>query len=155
MAFITKNFGHEFLVQARLEQLTYVQVLELQDKPTPASPRERSVLNLLTHMPQVHPLRTTTACFDLTQSHDHVTIKTDGTTPTFAKNTVVWSVRDGRALTLREMARLLGHDLVGMQGFPESATQFRAMLGNSMHRANTGTILAGAMSAVFSKLCQL
>ena len=86
--------------------------------------------------------------FDLNQSVDRRTIKSDGTVPNMTRGAVMWSMRACRELTVSEMAKLLGQDLrkADLQFTTES--QMRLMLGMGMHVATAGFALAGLLAAV-------
>ena len=92
--------------------LTYIQALELMDqKSVPTSVRERNLLNVFARLPVAQPLRSTVMIMDISQAVDRCKPKTDGSVPTMATNAKMWSFRAGRALTVSEMVKLMGHDL--------------------------------------------
>ena len=53
---ITEKFGDDFLKEPNDQKLTYIQCLELEGIPGPASQRERNLLNLLTSLPDASPI---------------------------------------------------------------------------------------------------
>ena len=59
-------------------------------------------------------------------------------------------MRTGRALTVSEMAKLMGHDFNGADLRGTTETQMRHMLGMSMHVATAGFALTGLLAAVGS-----
>ena len=128
--------------------VTYIQALELADKRVPHSARERNLLNIFARLPAAHPLRDTRMIFDLTQAVDRCRAKFDGTVPTMATNAVMWSMRACRALTVSEMAKLMGQDLCKADLRFTTENQMRQMLGMSMHVATAGFALAGLLAAV-------
>ena len=133
--------------------LTYIQALELIDKKNvPTSVRERNLLNVFARLPVAQPLRSTVTIMDISQAIDRCKPKTDGSVPTMATNAKMFSIRAGRALSVVEMAKLMGHDLadttVNLRGTSEN--QMRHMLGMSMHVTTAGYALTGLLGAIGS-----
>ena len=128
--------------------VTYIQALELADIRVPHSARARNMLNITARLPWAQPLRETLMIFDLNQSVDRRTVKSDGTVPNMTRNAVMWSMRACRELTVSEMAKLLGQDLRKADLRFTTENQMRQMLGMSMHVATAGFALAGLLAAV-------
>ena len=126
---------------------TYVQMLELMNLSVPTSARERNMLNIIARLPAAQPLRTTRLIFDLSQAIDRCRPRSDGVVPTMATNSRMWCMRAGRALTVSEMAKLMGENLDDVDLRVTSEPQMRHMLGMSMHVATAGFALAGLMAA--------
>ena len=135
--------------------LTYIQALELQsmeciDQNVPQSARERNLLNVFARLPVAQPLRSTVMIMGISQAIDRCKPKTDGTVRTMATNAKMWSMRAGRALTVSEMAKLMGHDFNGADLRGTTENQMRHMLGMSMHVATAGFALTGLLAAIGS-----
>ena len=132
--------------------LTYMQALELIDpqKNVPTSVRERNLLNVFARLPAVQPLRSTVMIMDISQAIDRCKPKADGSVPTMATNAKMWSIRAGKALDCIEMAKLMGHDLDGVDLRGTTECQMRNMLGMSMHVATAGFALIGLLAAIGS-----
>ena len=131
--------------------LTYIQALELIDKKNvPTSARERNLLNVFARLPAAQPLRSTVMIMDISQAIDRCNAKADGSVPTMATNAKMWSMRAGRALEVSEMAKLMGHDLDGVDLRGTTESQMRHMLGVSMHVATAGFALTGLVAAIGS-----
>jgi len=106
-----KTHCPQLLADVDRRDLTYVDVLELQGLATPSSARERHMLNVFSHLPRVLPMRDSLAIFDLSQAIDWVSIRTDGVAPTVATQSILWSMRDGKSLSVTQVAELMGHRL--------------------------------------------
>ena len=131
--------------------LTYMQALELIDqKNVPMSVRERNLLNVFARLPVAQPLRSTLMIIDIKQAVDRCRPKTDGRVPAIATNAKMWSLRAGKALTCIEIAKLMGHDLDGVDLRGTTECQMRNMLGMGMHVATAGTALIGLLAAIGS-----
>ena len=68
--------------------------------------------------------------------------------PTMATNAVMWSMRACRALTVSEMAKLMGQDLCKADLRFTTEEQMLHMLGLGTHVATAGFALAGLLAAV-------
>ena len=138
------------------ETLTYIQALEMHNpedvKKLPQSARERNMLNVFARLPVAQPLRSTAMIVDISQAIDRCYPKTDGTVPTACINAKLWSIRAGRALDVVEVAKLMGHDLDGIDLKGTTESQMRRMLGNSMHVATAGFALIGLLGAIGSSV---
>ena len=131
--------------------LTYIQALELiGHQNVPQSARERNLLNVFARLPVAQPLRSTVMIMDISQAIDRCKPKTDGSVPTMATNAKMWSIRAGKALDCIEMAKLMGHDLDGVDLRGTTECQMRHMLGMSMHVATAGFALIGLLAAIGS-----
>ena len=113
----------------------------------PQSARERNLLNIVARLPAAQPLRTTRLIFDLSQAIDRCRPRSDGVVPTMATNSEMWCMRAGRALTVSEMAKLMGENLDDVDLRLTTEPQMRHMLGMSMHVATAGFALTGLMAA--------
>lgn len=149
MDWIHKHYGPQWLQGSIAERLTYCRVAEMQGRATPSSARERSLLNLLAHMEVLRPIAATQGILDLSQAIDRCSLRTDGSIPTVATNTRLWSLSDAEELSLGSVAYLHGHDLAALRGLPESPAQLRCLLGNGLHRACVGMLEAAAFAAIF------
>ena len=85
--------------------------------------------------------------FDLSQPSDRCSAKFDGIVPTMGTNSVMWSMHAGRALTVSEMAKLMGQDLDKADLRFLKEARVRHMLGVSMHGAIASFALAGLLAA--------
>ena len=149
---LVADIGSSTLVAAALAQLadclTYCQVMELHGLTPPVSARERNALNLITTNSKVWPLGTTMAMCDLSQSMNRNGLRVDGTVPTMATNAAMFSLDDGNFLSLGEMAKLMGHDIVSLKTDGITGNQFRRLLGMSVHVAVAGYMVIGLLSAM-------
>ena len=70
-------------------------------------------------------------------------IKFDGTVCGLATNSSIWSVRDGRELSVYHLAELMGHRMTRARynNAPLSEPMFRTKLGLGMHVASCGSML--------------
>ena len=138
--------------------VTYMQALELADRKTPASARERNMLNIFARSTNAQPLWTTTANCDLSQTIKFSHIKADGTVGTMNTGSVIFSLRDGMALTVPMMAKLMGRNVMEIAGLGvgEGVTecQFKAMLGMSFHPASAGLLIAAMLASLGMTMSQ-
>ena len=129
--------------------LTYIQALELiEHQSVPQSARERNLLNVFARLHAARPLRHTMLIMDISQAIDRCNATADGTVPTMATNAKMWSMRAGKALSVSEMAKLMGHDLDRAHLRYTTESQMRHMLGMSMHVATAGFALIGLLTAI-------
>ena len=72
--------------------------------------------------------------------------RTDGGAPVIATQTKLWSMQDGKLLSLGQLAELMGHKLVNetFDGICRSA-QLK-LLGNSIHVACMGSMLLAVLA---------
>jgi hypothetical protein len=114
-------------------------VLELHGKSGPTSPRERNLLDIIAL--QALPLTSSYAVLDRTQSINRTGLRTDGLLPTFCKGSKFWALGLGHEIPESSIAALFGHtpktDFHGL-----SPAQVGHLLGNSMHLADVGTVMA-------------
>jgi hypothetical protein len=133
-------------------EATYMQALELADRKTPDSARERNMLNIFARSANAQPLWTTTANFDLSQTIKFSHIKADGTVGTMNTGSVIFSLRDGMALTVPMMAKLMGRNVMEIAGLGViqgvTECQFKAMLGMSFHPASAGLLIAAMLASL-------
>ena len=138
--------------------VTYMQALELADRKTPASARERNMLNIFARSTNAQPLWTTTANCDLSQTIKFSHIKADGTVGTMSTGSVIFSRRDGMALTVPMKAKLMGRNVMEIAGLGvgEGVTecQFKAMLGMSFHPASVGLLIAAMLASLGMTMSQ-
>ena len=147
---VTGVATYDALVDYMGTKLTYLQVLEMGRGPTagPISQRERSLLNILAMSPKAQPLANTMGILDKSQSIARCAMRVDGNVGTMATNACMWSLADGRSLSIGEMAKLMGHDLHSMALGNITAAQFRKLLGMSVHRGVAGFLLVGLIAAL-------
>ena len=127
--------------------LTYIQALELINRPVPHSARERSLLNVFARLPMAQPLKSTLLICDISQAVNMCHMRTDGAVPTKYRNAKLWSMRAGRSLSVSEMANLRGHDLSTADLGHTSSNDMMTMLSMSMHVATAGFGLIGLLAA--------
>ena len=121
------------ILGAMQNKLTYMHLVDkLIGHDTIKAPRQRNMLNMLAFLPRVQPNGRSYAIIDIGQSIDRATLKTDGICPTMARNSTMWSLRDGRFLKNSEIAKLMGHTHADASVSPSKLKQ---MLGNSVHVA--------------------
>jgi len=97
---------------ATTHEVTYMQALELADRKTPGSARERNLLNIFARSEKAQPLCTTTANCDISQTIQFSHIRVDGTVGTMSTGSVIFSLRDGMMLTVSMMAKLMGRNVM-------------------------------------------
>ncbi len=146
---IEKHYGPQWLQGSVTQRLTYCRIAEMQGRDTPSSARERSLLNVVACMEVLRPMAATQGILDISQAIDRCSTRTDGSIPTVATNTRLWSLSDAEELSLGSVAYLHGHELQALRGLPESPAQFRILLGNGLHRACIGMLEAAAFAAIF------
>ena len=108
----------------------------------PRSPRQRNLLDILAVLPWTQPLSSSLAVADKGQKITRASLRVDGAIPTLACNAEIWSFAHGRQLRVMELAKLMGHDTSKYDFSKTSMTAFRAMLGNSVHVATLGQVIA-------------
>ena len=128
--------------------VTYMQALELADRQTPDSARERNMLNIFARSPKAQPLCTTTANCDLSQTIKFSHVKADGTVGTMNTGSVIFSLRDGTALTVPMMAKLMGRNVMEVAAPGVTECQFKMMLGMSFHPASAGLLIAAMLGSL-------
>ena len=121
------------------DKLTYVQVLELHGGTGPKAPRERNMLNIMALLPQCQPLRSTLTMLDKSQSIGMGGVKSNGVVPTMACNADMWALRDGRSLSVGEIAKLMGHKPEDIKSDGLCKTQVKKMFGMSLHKGTAGS----------------
>jgi site-specific DNA-cytosine methylase len=131
--------------------VTYIQALELADRKTPTSARERNLLNIFARSVKAQPLYSTTANCDISQTIQFSHIKADGTVGTMSTGSVIFSFRDGMALTVPMMAKLMGRNVMEVTAPGVTECQFKMMLGMSFHPASAGLLIAAMLGAVGMK----
>ena len=148
--YTSNQMQYEDLIEISKGLLTYVQVAEMQGAKLPTSQRERNMINLLAAHSDNHPLSATLAVMDKEQSIGRNGIKRDGRVGAMGTNASIFSLADAATLTTAEKAKLMGHELsaLGMTGVTE--TQFRKMLGMSLHRGTAGMIMIALLASLGS-----
>jgi hypothetical protein len=128
-----------FSLDSQTGRLTYCEVLEMQGKRAPTSARERNLLNIMAFQSQ--PLSGSYAVLDRTQSINRTGFRADGLLPTFCKSSRFWAMGLGMDIPVEWMAAIFGHS--GRSNFEGlSASAVMSLLGNSMHVADVGAIMA-------------
>ena len=125
-------------IEGQAGRLTYCEVLEMNNKPAPASARERNLLNILAYESQ--PAQSAYAVLDKTQTIGRTGFRSVGLLPTFCKSSQLWSTMMGQQISAEWMAALFGHVNSDFTGLSRSSVM--SLLGNSMHLADVGTIMA-------------
>ena len=95
----------------------------------------------------MQPLERTLAVLDLSQNLRRCAVRNDGCVPTAATNSVMYSLRDGRSLSVPMMAKLMGRSVADIKS-QTTATQFKHMLGMSFHPACSASLIACFLAAV-------
>lgn len=142
----------ENVVDRMADKLLYTQVLELYVGPGPNAARERNLLNISALLPGCHPLKSSFAVIDLAPSIGLSGFKTDGSVPTMPVNATMWVMRDGRRLTVPEVAKLMGHDPIKIQTNGLSDTQLKKMFGMALHVSTAGTNMFDFMFNLIRRL---
>ena len=128
--------------------VTYMQALEMADRKTPDSARERNMLNIFARTTKAQPLWTTTANCDISQTITFSHIRADGTVGTMSTGSVIFSLRDGMALTVPMMAKLMGRNVMEVAKLGVTECQFKMMLGMSFHPASAGLLIAAMLGSI-------
>ena len=150
--YINQQFGISTVPQHFLQEITYVQALELfsgNKRCGPTSPRERNMLNIIARTPSFQPMSRTYACMDISQSINRMKLQTSGAVPTIGLNTSIWVFAFGMTLNQYQIARLMGHGLK-LEDFDSTSlsdNQLKAALGNGLHVACTGRVIFPAIMA--------
>ena len=110
------------------------------------SPRVRHMLNVLALSPQVAPVHDTLALVDITQSLCYRPYCADGSAPTIATNTKLWSMQHAKQLSLGQVAELMGHTLTNESFKGISRTAQLKLIGNSIHVATIGSLLMAVIA---------
>jgi hypothetical protein len=150
VAFIDSKFSPNVMDRVALDKLNYCHVLELSGVQCCTSARERNLLNVIAALPIVQPLWGTYACIDTSQGIDRLSFRTDGTIPCPARNSRMFSFRDGRHLTTMQVAKLMGMEVNAMEEALNSTsdTGVREMLGNGLHVASAGVGLVALLASI-------
>ena len=137
--FLAQNF-REGELAAWAGQLTYVDVLALNGRPGPKAPRERILLNIVALLPKCQPLQETLAIADRGQTITRISLRSDGTIPTVATNSLLHCFRTGECLQTYEVAALMGLKLERLRLAGVSAAAIRKRLGLGIHVAVMGAM---------------
>ena len=113
-------------------QLPYVDVLTLNGRPGPKAPRDRIFLNIVALLPKCQPLQETLAIADRGQTITRMPLRSDGTIPTVATNSMLHCFQTGKCLQTYEVAALMGLKLerLRLAGVSEAAMHKRLGLGS-------------------------
>ena len=106
------------------------------------------MLNIIANLPKCQPLQSSTAIVDISQGIDHISPRFDGVAPTAATNSVLFSLSDGKALSMLEMGELMGHQVRKIDYSGISHSQFRHLIGMSVHVATMGFSLMAVLGAM-------
>ena len=150
ITFIESEFSANVMDSVALEKLNYCQVLELNGMQCCTSARERNLLNVIAALPIVQPLWGTHACIDTSQGIERLPFRFNGTIPCPARNSRMFSFRDGKQLTTMQIAKLMGMEVSEMTEALSgiSDTGFREMLGNGLHVASAGVGLTALLASL-------
>ena len=72
--------------------------------------------------------------------------RTDGGAPVIATQTKLWSMQDGKLLSLGQLAELMGHKLINVSFMGIGRTAQMKLLGNSIHVACMGSMLMAVIA---------
>ena len=99
-------------------------------------------------MAKVRPLDFTAAILDQAHSMPRNGLRADGIVNTLLTNSSLFSLRDARVLNIAESSKLMGYDMgsLNLEGVTE--TQFRHMLGMSVHKGVAGLLLIGLLATL-------
>ena len=136
------------LLQARGMQgkLTYIHALEMQGGAAPMLPRSRVMLNIAALTPGSQPLQDTLMLVEKSQNPGFGSWLHDGMVQTLTTNSSLWCMSAGRELKAWELALLMGFDTSKMVLQGQTESWFRMRLGLTVHVANFGLVLAGALA---------
>ena len=127
-------------------KLTYIQAFEMQGGVGPTQPRGRIFLNIVSMLPQCHPLNDTLMLVDKSQNPPFGSLPDDGLVPTLTTTSQLWCMSAGRELKASELAALMGLDTKKMVLKGQTEAWFRKRLGLTVHVPNFGLVLAAAMA---------
>ena len=127
-------------------KMTYIHTLEMQGGVAPQQPRARIMLNIVAMLPQCRPLHDTLMLVDKSQNPGFGSWPCDGMAPTLTTASHLWCMSAGRELEASELALLMGFDTSKMVLKGQTEAWFRKRLGLTVHVANFGLVLAGAMA---------
>ena len=154
LALITKKLcgpggiSHDELIAQFADKLAYLALIELAGYEGPSSCRERSMLNILSLLPEMHPLDAMPNIVDKSQTIVRGNLRHDGAACTIGTNSSLWSFADARALTAGEVAKLMGHDPSTIKCKGGSESSFRELLGQSLHVAAAGLMMTSFMASL-------
>ena len=94
------------------------------------------------------PIATTPNLVDKSQGIYRGGIRHDGAMGTLASNSFMWSFPDARLLSTSEIATLMGHDTSSTQVADITETEFRKMLGLSLHVGVAGMVVAVLLASL-------
>ena len=125
--------NYDVIMQRYAPKLAYINVIEMAGFAGPPSSRERSMLNIHSLLPELHPVPAVPGLVDKSQSISRAALRHDGTVPTMATNATMWSFPDARVLSVQEIGKLMGHDMCNTEVSGISETNLKKMLGLSLH----------------------
>ena len=146
--FMEKHCDEMIQQELKQPQMSYLQLADLQGVDTPKQARVRHLLNVIARLPEIQPIHASLALVDLTQSLDRRPFRVDGCCLPIATNTVLWSMKLGKLLTIKQSAELMGHQMEdggpNFEGIPKSVQQ--RLIGNSIHVAVIGSLLIAVIA---------
>ena len=150
---ITGKFCNETTTFAEMiaqyaPKLSYVALVELIGRRGPTSCRERNVPNIISLMPEMHPVSTTPGIVDKGQGIHRGGLRYDGAIGTIASDASMWSFADARLLTASELAKLMGHDTSTMHVGDITEAQFKKVIGLSLHVGTAGLMMAALLASL-------
>ena len=133
--------NYDVIIQRYVPKLTYINLIEMAGFAGPQSCRERNMLNIISLLPELHPVPAVPGLVDKSQSISRAALRHDGTVPTMATNATMWSLPDARVLSVQEIGKLMGHDMCNTEVSGISETNLKKMLGLSLHVGTAGLIV--------------
>ena len=106
----------------------------------PTAPRERILLNIVALLPKCQPLQETLAIADRGQTITRMPLRSDGTIPTVATNSLLHCFQTGECLQTYEVAALMGLKLESLKLVGVSEAAIRKRLGLGIHIAVMGAM---------------
>ena len=99
----------EALISGGQQLITYVQAAEAQQKRISELARERTLINLLAANVNAHPLSSTAAVLDKSQSIGRTAMRADYMVGVIGAKSSMFSLADAETLSTMEVAALMGH----------------------------------------------
>ena len=146
--YVSEGMPYKDLIEHTSGLMTYCEVVELQGRAMPLSPRERNLINVVAAGMAVQPLTTPLAILDKGQSLGRNALKTDGSVCTFATSSSMFAFGPAHTLTTAEMAKLMGHELDDFKLAGISEGKFRHMIGMSLHKGTAGFLMLGLLASL-------
>ena len=116
---------YDMTIQRYAPKLTYINLIEMAGFAGPQSCRERNMLNILSLLPELHPVPAVPALVDKSQSISRAALRHDGTVPTMATNATMWSFPDARVLSSKKLGSLWATTCATQRclGFPRQTSR--------------------------------